>query len=120
MWKLMPKKYETVCFDFDKTICKDDKFGEPNKRIIKLMEDLYCRGFFIIVYTSRRQCDEHKIERWLLENKASYDLIKRGKPEAVAYIDDRALLPQSWFIKDIILSWSNKLKEMVSHERREY
>jgi hypothetical protein len=113
----MPKKYETICVDFDKTLCLDDKFGKPNTKLIKQIEELYLDGFFIIVYTSRRQCDEHKIEKWLMKHKASYDLILTGKPEAVVYIDDRAVQPNTFFLKQHIKYQSNKLKGLVENEQ---
>jgi len=112
MWKTNPKKYETICVDFDKTLCVNDQFGLPNHKISNLIRELNLGGYFIIVYTSRKQ--SYRIQNWLENYDIPYDLIVCNKPEAVAYIDDRALPPQTLFLKSIILSMSKKLKALMT------
>jgi hypothetical protein len=102
-------KAETICVDFDKTLCVDDQFGDVNKKIRGIIEYYWKRGFKIILYTSRQKCDEKKIVAWCVYHCPFIDEIKFNKPEAVVYIDDRALHPSAIFMKEYIQSQSNKL-----------
>lgn len=98
-------KANTVCIDFDWTLCSNDKFGKPNPKMVELIKKLYAERYEILIYTSRK---DRKLEQnngvvvsYIRDNSISnwlkkYDLIKYicdviyYKPEAVLYIDDRA------------------------------
>lgn len=86
-------KANTVCIDFDWTLCSDDNFGKPNDDMVALINKLFVERYSLTIYTSRKEQDRLKLYNWL----AKYNLFEKidyivfGKPEAVAYIDDRAV-----------------------------
>ncbi len=90
---MMNKKSETVCIDFDWTLCSTDEFDEPNSDVVSFIKLLKDKGYRIIVYTSRKNSELSTIREWLVK----YDLsdliffIIGGKPEAVVYLDDRSI-----------------------------
>lgn len=85
------RKENTVCVDFDWTLCSNDSFGEPNNDVVELVKKLWAQRYEICIYTSRQSSAE--IKQWLREKKLDMYIgyIFVGKPEAVVYIDDRAL-----------------------------
>ena len=109
-------KANTVCIDFDWTLCSNDKFGKPDEDMVELLKALCENRYEVIIYTSRKEWrtkklmdqlfgdsynnesrdgewKEDRIEKWLKKyelDKYITDIVY-GKPEAVVYIDDRAL-----------------------------
>ena len=53
----MKIKRKTICFDIDNVICKTKnsnyKKSRPNKRVIKKINEIYRKGYKIILFTSR-------------------------------------------------------------------
>lgn len=109
-------KANTICVDFDWTLCSNDKFGKPNKDVVELIKELCKERYEIIIYTSRSEWREEtlrdvflgnafknkngynmwcnkSIEGWLKKHKLTQYIkdVEYGKPEAVAYLDDRAI-----------------------------
>lgn len=86
-------KANTVCVDFDWTLCSDDQFGEPNESIVNKIGELYMKRYSIIIYTSRSKTHKMRMYSWLFKHHLfdQIDEIVFDKPEAVAYIDDRAI-----------------------------
>jgi len=82
-----------------------DHIGNPNPGARKFLEALWEGGYYIIIATARLSdaaCTANNaefdliykyIERWLAKHNMPYDEIwtGRGKPLAVAYVDDRAV-----------------------------
>jgi hypothetical protein len=106
----MVKKSETICVDFDKTLCLDDKFGKPNTKIVNVLKHFWEKGFYIVLYSSRKKKDRVAILAWLLYNCPYIDDVVLGKPEAVVYIDDRAVHRDRLFMTSHIEMESRRLK----------
>lgn len=97
-------KYRTFVIDIDDTICftinRDFENSEPNKEVIEKINDLYSKGWKIILYTARggKSCKtllEREIkyrgttEAWLNKNNVLYNDLIFGKPNADYYVDDK-------------------------------
>lgn len=105
------KKKTRYCFDIDGVIAEIQKKGpvksysmsKPNKKIIKLINQLKKSGNYIILYTARRMrsCNSNygkvinktglETMSWLKKNRVNFDEIYFGKPWADVYIDDKAI-----------------------------
>ena len=105
-------KWKTISVDFDKTLCSDDRFGRPNTKVVDFIKEMHAERFDIIIHTSRehdgkRNYDSHaylgsfvknmigpsSIESWLKKHRLSQYIttIYYDKPEALVYLDDRAV-----------------------------
>ena len=113
----MKKKIKIICFDLDNTICKTkgNKYSDaiPIKKIIKLINFLYKKKYYIKIFTSRYmgrsnenifkakkmgfKTTQNQLKKW----KVKYHKLILGKPSYDIYIDDKAL----GFSKD----WNSKL-----------
>lgn len=97
-------KYNTFVIDLDDTICftKDRDFenSKPNEPVIKKINDLYDKGWNILICTARgaKSCKtlqqrEEKYrgitESWLNKNGVKYNEVMFGKPNADYYVDDK-------------------------------
>lgn len=97
-------KYNTIVVDIDDTICftKDRKFdsSKPNKKVIKKINELYDKGWTIILYTARgaKSCKtlEERIQKynkvtteWLKAHNVHYHQLLFGKMNADYYVDDK-------------------------------
>jgi hydroxymethylpyrimidine pyrophosphatase-like HAD family hydrolase len=107
----MKEKYNTICVDFDKTLCSDDKFGEPNKRIVDIVKDQHNKERYIVIFTSRKKKYFYDIMDWCIINDIPFDDIICNKPEAVIYIDDRACHRDRIFMTSHIEHEIKALKE---------
>lgn len=115
-------KPKTLAIDFDGTICRKQKYGDgtiwqtTNPGAQGVIQDLKKDGYRIVVYTVRLSPDKvkaptregrhieleekrDKIVEWLNNRKIPFDDVVGYKPEAMAYIDDRAVRFTNW--KDI-------------------
>ena len=108
-------KSKTLCFDIDGVICKTTnnnyKNSTPNKKVIKLINQLYEKNK-IILFTSRfmgRNKDKvslakkqgyeftkKQLKRW----KIKYHVLKFGKPSYDLFIDDKNFdFRKNWYKK---------------------
>ena len=82
-----------ICVDFDKTLCSDDKFGKPNKKVVAYLKREQRFGAQLYINTSRTNLHHQEIINWLKKHKL-FDMffnIYYKKPEADVYVDDKAL-----------------------------
>ena len=108
----------TLVIDIDHTICIPndnetdtfEKYGkaEPIKEMIDAIHRAKQAGYYIVLFTARRMAthdgDINKVIKdvgqltvaWLKEHEVPYDQLKFGKPNAVFYIDDKAMLPSDF------------------------
>ena len=96
-----------ICFDLDNTLCKTSKnlyrHSKPIKKNIKVVNDLYDKGYIIKIFTSRfmgRSNENQKLARkkghkltlnQLSKWKVKYHKLLLGKPSYDLIIDDKAL-----------------------------
>jgi capsule biosynthesis phosphatase len=108
----------TLVIDIDHTICIPnvnetdtfEKYGKakPIKEMIDAIHKAKLAGYYIVLFTARRMAthdgDINKVIKdvgqltitWLEEHGVPYDELKFGKPNAVYYIDDKAMLPSDF------------------------
>ena len=91
---------KTIVFDFDGVIHRyskgwqgiDNIYDEPVEGIREVIKELMKEYEIVIVST---RCSEHKglkaIREWLQKYDIQVSAIKKEKPPAVLYIDDRAI-----------------------------
>jgi ribonucleotide monophosphatase NagD (HAD superfamily) len=82
-----------VCVDFDDTIF-DGKGLLPGcvEALTKLREK-----YWITIFSARKTHPERVHMKEVLDrNRVPYDEILEGKPEAVAYIDDKGIKFEGW------------------------
>ena len=113
----------TLVIDIDHTICvpndaeKDtfEKYGraKPIPEMIAAIKKAKSDGYRIVLFTARRMATHNgDINRviedvgeltvnWLREHSVPYDELRFGKPNAVYYVDDKALLPNQFI--DLIM-----------------
>lgn len=99
-------KYNTYVIDLDDTICftenRDFENSTPYKEVINKINELYDKGWKIIIATARgaKSCktlEEREIkyrditENWLKKNNVKYHELVFGKPNADYYVDDKNL-----------------------------
>ena len=118
--------FKTIIVDFDDTLSitttKDWKNSEPNNPVISKINDLYSKGWQVIVLTARGQlsCNgdtalaDQKyrvdIENWLNKHNVKYTALSFNKYLAAYYIDDKSILPNDFVeldIRDLNVGWSN-------------
>jgi hydroxymethylpyrimidine pyrophosphatase-like HAD family hydrolase len=83
-------------FDLDGTICEERPTFErslaaPNVEIINVINDLYIKGHFIIIFTARSWAEYTMTKEWLIENKVNHNILMCGKIIYDKWIDDRAI-----------------------------
>ena len=96
--------YNTYVIDLDDTICftenRDFEHSKPYKEVIEKINELYDKGYKIVIATARgakscktikdREKKYRKItEKWLQENNVKYNELVFGKMNADYYIDDK-------------------------------
>ena len=99
-------KYNTYVIDLDDTICftenRDFENSKPYQEVINKINELYEKGWKIIIYTARggKSCKtleerEKKYrdvtERWLKKHDVKYTELLFGKMNADYYVDDKNL-----------------------------
>lgn len=109
---------QTLVIDIDHTICTPDdtkqdtfeKYGKakPIPEMIESIRNAKEKGFRIVLFTARRMAthngDINKVIEdveeltinWLREHGVPYDELQFGKPNAVYYVDDKAMLPSEF------------------------
>ena len=103
-------KQKTIGIDFDGTLCKKQSYGNgkihevPNEGAYEVMESLRKEGYQLTIFTVRLNPKKEggiapkkaEIERWLKLHNIPYDEVTNNKPEAVVYVDDRAIRFTNW------------------------
>lgn len=108
-------KTKTIAIDFDGTICKKQSYGdgqiwqEPNEGAAKIINELKDDNYRIVVYTVRLSPDRTPpeghpeytakklvVNTWLEKHGIPVDEVVGHKPDAIAYIDDRAIRFTNW------------------------
>lgn len=117
----MKIKKKIICFDLDNTLCSTKKnlyeFSKPKKKNIKIVNQLYDKGFYIKIFTARymsrsnenskkakiRGYDQARkqLELW----NVKYNELIFGKPSFDLYIDDKSLFYSK--------NWAMKLKKIL-------
>lgn len=109
---------QTLVIDIDHTICipndsvKDtfEKYGraKPIPEMIDAIASAKKKGYRVILFTARRMSthngDINKViedvgdltKQWLKDHNVQYDELIFGKPNAVYYVDDKAMLPSTF------------------------
>ena len=97
-------KYNTFVIDIDDTICytQNRNFASsiPNEKVINKINELYDKGWKIVLYTARgaKSCKtlEERIHKykdltqnWLEKNNVKYSELVFGKMNADYYVDDK-------------------------------
>ena len=97
-------KYNTIVVDIDDTICYTENrnfaYSVPNTDVINKINELYDKGWQIILYTARgaKSCNtlEERIHKykdltqhWLDKNNVKYTELVFGKMNADYYVDDK-------------------------------
>jgi capsule biosynthesis phosphatase len=116
-------KFKIICFDIDNVICKtnvnkDYSKSKPIKKNIKLINEIYNKGYIVILYTARYmgRCEgnltkiKKKIKPLTLKQlkswKVNYNKIYFGKPSFDLFVDDKSL----FFTK----KWPKLLKKKLN------
>ena len=106
-----------ICFDIDNTICmtpgKKYNQAKPNFNSIKKINELYEKGFFIKIFTSRFmgrnnenvlkakkqgfKMTSKQLKKW----KLKYHKLLFGKPSFDLFIDDKSIYFKKNWYKDI-------------------
>ena len=108
----------TLVIDIDHTICTPndsatdtyEKYGkaEPIPVMIDAIRKAKDSGFRIVLFTARRMAthngDINKViedvgdltKSWLKDNNVPYDELQFGKPNAIYYVDDKAMTPDQF------------------------
>jgi len=70
------------------------KIFRPNKKMIRLLEQLSKKGMVIGIHTARHSTDYEITIKFLKKFRIPCDFVQFGKPYADLYIDDRAVRPE--------------------------
>ena len=94
------------CFDLDETICatpSSRKYDEavPYQQVIERINELYCRGHDITIFTARgsssgidyTELNLRQLNQW---NVKYHKLIDKGKPSYDLFVDDKAITASVW------------------------
>ena len=101
-------KFKIICFDIDNVICKTGNKknylkSKPIKKNIKLINEIFNRGYTVVLYTARYmgRCNgnllevKKKIKPLTLKQlkiwEVKYHKIYFGKPSFDLFIDDKSL-----------------------------
>lgn len=98
----MPRQTWTFSVDLDGLLCESgppDKYAQarPKKENIKMVNELYDRGYIIIINTARSWANYELTKKWLARYEVKHTELVMGKVNAHYYIDDRnADLHEVW------------------------
>ena len=116
-------KLKIICFDIDNVICrtnakKEYSKSKPIKKNIKLINEVYNKGYNVILYTSRymgryngnltevkkkiKPLTLRQLKRWGVK----YHKVYFGKPSFDLFVDDKSL----FFTKEWPKFLKNKLR----------
>ena len=91
-----------ICFDIDGVLTEDTDtshedlagsytYRKPRHRAIDLCLRAYEAGWYVLLYTGRRESQRRLTEDWLHERGIHYHALMMGKPYFSYVIDDRVL-----------------------------
>ena len=122
---------KNIVVDIDGVICAsnsgDYANAPPLPYGIKKINELYDKGFYIILLTARygdrelgnlaRQYERGCIElvKWLYDNGVKYHEARLGKPPAMLYIDDKAARVEG----DSVDGWSHVTESLEKASRKD-
>jgi len=66
---------------------------EPNKKMIKIVNDLYDKGYVVYIFTSRYDIYQKVTEEWLKRYGIKYHYFTMNKPFYNILIDDKGYRP---------------------------
>jgi len=88
--------------DIDDTICEMPDINDysyenlinrkPIKETIKVVNNLFKQGHYIVFFTSRPSWDYEVTKEWLIKNEIRFNQLIMGKPLGDVYIDDKNML----------------------------
>jgi hypothetical protein len=96
---------QVVCFDIDGVLTQahasnqEDLAGTwayvpPNQANIALARQAYEQGWYVLLFTGRRESFRGTTEEWLCHHKVPYHALVMGKPYFTFIVDDRARSPE--------------------------
>lgn len=109
-------KKKIICFDLDDVICKTKKkkyfSAKPYPKVIKKINDLYSKGYYIKIFTARfmgrnnenlvkaKKQGFKKTLSQLKSWKLNFDKLIFGKPSYDLFIDDKSIFfKKNWHLK---------------------
>lgn len=107
------QKLKTVCIDFDRTlmdhqnVAPGHKMGYPEPHAVEAVNALWSRGYHIVILTARRPAEHRIVEQWLRHFQIPFNQVTNVKPEALCYIDDRAIRYEDNWLQ--ILDWVDRV-----------
>jgi len=122
---------KVICFDIDGVLTveanakHDDLAGSyiyrrPNDRALEVIMKAYDAGWYVLLFTGRREAQRRITEDWLHAHKFHYHALVMGKPYFTYVIDDRILGAtvddQLDAFEKIIDTSANALKELFNGE----
>ena len=110
----MKRRIKIICFDIDNTICKTKKnyykSSKPDFKSIDKVNDLYSRGYYIKLFTSRFMGRNYEnivkakkqaagfTKKQLKKWNVKYHKLIFGKPSFDLIVDDKTLfLKKEWY-----------------------
>ena len=109
----MNQTYKTIAVDFDGTLCYSSwpELGAPNAPLIEYLKRWRAEGNKLILWTCRAGEALDRAVAWCSDYQLTFDAVNDNLPEVIAeygnnsrkitcdyYIDDRAVLPESFAI----------------------
>lgn len=105
---MITDKKKRVAVDMDGTLTKKARFPniwditpkqllkeyekvKPDKKMIKIVNQLYDKGYIIYIFTSRSNIFQRQTKKWLDKNKVKYHYIVVDKSYYDAIIDDKSI-----------------------------
>lgn len=91
-----------LAIDFDRVLHDVDhpipgrRMGAPMEGAVEAMRQLEQEGWKLVVHTIWPESGHGTIEKWLEYYKVPYHEVTNIKPNAAAYIDDRAIHHTRW------------------------
>lgn len=83
-----------IAVDFDGTLCETQmpnfQMGPPMEGARDKVNQIYLKGYKVIVHTARHWSDYEAIEKWMEHYDIPFSRIVCGKPLAKLYVDDKA------------------------------
>lgn len=108
------------CFDIDGTICTKTshyKFAEPIQPMIDRINKLYENGNTIILSTARGKASgvnyEELTRQQIFKWKVKHNEIRFDKPSADFYVDDKAVIPETLYLKEYKQVFTNGCFDII-------